>query len=214
MTTENIPAKDALYGQWVLNFASVATANATILNLSSGQTSMFNALANAFEDAYEESQAAKVTAKAKVGQKDSIRRSSETVFRNAAKMIGANMDVTAELKGDLGLKTTTTPVAPINPPTDLSATGFANGGNILKWKRNGNSKNSTFLIEARIGSSINWTFVAITTKTTFTHSGQTPGQQITYRVISQRAETQSLPSNLAVVYGPESAEVFSLPQAA
>lgn len=214
MTTENIPTKDALYSQWVLNFASVATANATILGLSSGQTSMFNALANAFEDAYDESQAAKVTSKAKTGQKDALRKSSETVFRNAAKMIGANMDVTAELKGDLGLKTTTTPVSPINPPTDLSATGYANGGNVLKWKRNSNSKRTTFLIEARIGSSINWTFVAVTTKTTFTHAGQTPGQQITYRVIAQRAESQSLPSNLAVVYGPESAEVVTLPLAA
>lgn len=214
MTTENLPRKDALYSQWVLNFASVATANATLLGLSSGQTSMFNALANAFEDAYDESQAAKVTSKAKTGQKDAVRQSSETVFRNAAKMIGANMDVTAELKGDLGLKTTTTPVAPINPPTELSATGYANGDNVLVWRRNGNSKGAMFMIEAKAGTAANWSLVDSTNRTRYTHANQTPGLEIKYRVYSKRGEVSSSPSNQASVYDTSETPVFTLSQAA
>lgn len=214
MVTENIPDKDALFSQWVLNFSSVATANATILGLTSGETSMFNALANAFEDAYDESQAAKVTAKAKVGQKDSIRNSCEPIFRKAAKMIGANSNVTAELKGDLGLKVTPTPVSPIVPPAELSVTGYANGDNVLVWKRNGNSTTTMFMIEAKAGTAANWSLVDSTKRTRYTHAGQTPGVEVKYRVYSKRGEVNSSPSNQASVYDNTETSVLTLKQAA
>ena len=43
--------------------------------------------------------------------------------------------------------------------------------------------------------------IGATTKTRFDHTGQTPGAKATYRVLAERADMSSLPSQSVTVYG-------------
>lgn len=209
-----IPAQDSLYGPWITTFASVATANITALNMTSGQALALTGLATAFTDALEDSTAKKAASQGAVATKDLIRSVSEESFRASAKLINANLGVSAELKAELGISVTPSVVTPVAPPTELVALGYDTGFNKLTWKRNGNMAGTTFLIEYRLGGSATWNFVAVTGKTKYMHPGQTPGIEITYRVTAQRDDLQSMPSNQSTLYGPEESEVLTLKQAA
>lgn len=214
MSYDSIPSKDDQYGPWIINFASVATANATLLNLSVGQTSTLTGLATAFENAQITNTAAKLAAKGAASAKRGMRQASEDQFRVTAKVINANPNIPSTLKSELGINVTPTPVGPVVPPIDLTAVGYANGQNRLKWKRGTNAPNTGYLIEASYGDSGEWSFVAMSTATRYTHMDQTPGVKVTYRVISQRAGVQGGSSNEAIVYGVGSAPVLTLHEAA
>ena len=90
-------------------------------------------------------------------------------------------------------------VAP-QTPTDLVVEGFSNGTNKLKFNRNGNKKNTVFIIEAKSGDAVDFVIVGTTTKTTFEHKNQKPGVKTVYRVRAQRGGDYSDYSNLATVY--------------
>lgn len=214
MSRVNIPTQDSLYGPWITTFASVATANITALGMTSGQALALTGLATAFNDAYEDATEKKTAAQGAVATKDLIRATSEEQFRAAGKLINANMSVSTALKAELGISVTPSVVSPVTPPTELVAIGYDTGFNKLTWKRNGNMAGTTFLIESRLGGSASWSFVAVTNKTKFMHSGQIPGVEITYRVTAQRDDLQSMPSNQSTLYGPEESETLTLKQAA
>lgn len=214
MATENVPSRDSLFAPWIINFASVATANATLLNLTVGQAANLTAHATLFETAFEENNAAKTNAKGKATVKRNIRKASEELFRGTAKVIAANGNIDPELKAELGINTSPSSLGPVVPVTDLAVAGFATGTNKLSWKRNGNADGTTFLIEARYGESAIWTLIDVATSTRYNHTDQTPGVQVQYRIISQRAGIKSDPSNEAVVYGTPAPESVSLKLAA
>jgi hypothetical protein len=62
---------------------------------------------------------------------------------------------------------------------------------MLKWNRNGNAPSTNFVIESRLNSSNTWVFVAATTKTSFVHVDQIPGEFTWYRILSTRAGKNS-----------------------
>lgn len=196
----DMPVTDALFQQWTSNFANVALANAADLGLTPAQTARIQAAANAFKDTYQASQDAKTILRARVGAKLSAREEAEEVFRSYGAMILSNPEVSPGLKGSLGMKANRTQGPPLTPVTDLSAAGYSNGGNVLRWNRNGNTDRTIFLIEAQYEGSLEWRFVGTTSRVRFVHADQVPGVPIVYRVTSRRGETQSLPSNLAPVY--------------
>lgn len=210
MASENIPGSDDAFASWIINFASVATANATLLNLTSGQTTNMTVLSTAFDNARIDSTAAKAASKGATTVKRNLRKANEELFRSVAKVITVNSEITPTLKAELGLNTTPVPVGPVAPATELSVTGYANGDNVLVWKRNGNASSTTFQIEAQFGSSTDWMMVGTSTKVRFTHAGQTPGVQVRYRIVSMRGGQLSSPSNTAYVYGSAPVEVFNL----
>lgn len=196
----DLPVYDVLFQQWATNFADVALANASELNLSPSQTLRMQEAADHFKATYLASEEAKVIARARVGAKIAARESAEEVFRSFGAMILSNPDVGAELKGKLGMKAGRTQGPPLTPATELSASGSSNGANILKWNRNGNTDRTLFLIEALYPGESGWQFVATTTKARCIHQDQTPGVRVIYRVTSQRGDKKSLPSGLAQVY--------------
>lgn len=214
MSRVDIPSFDSEYMPWIINFASVATANATLLNLTSGQTTNLTALATAFQNAYEDSEATKITAKSKVATKNSMRAASEAAFRSVAGFVNANDNVSDGVKADLGITITPSSAGPVVQPTDLVAVGGDNGTNRLAWSRTGNAYGTSFIIEAKIGESGPWTYVNSTTRVKYADAGRTPGIQIAYRVIAQRDGVSSSPSNTAVIYLASEAEVISLHKAA
>lgn len=214
MSRIDIPKQDSLFGPWASNFASVAAANVTTLQLTTGQATALTTLSNKFETAYTNSQVAKVNAKGKVGAKNIARGDCEEMIRSVAKVINASNTIPETLKADLGITISPSPIGPVTSPSSLVANGFDNGQNKLSWKRNGNAPRTAFLIEVKYGATGPWQFVAITSKTRFVHEGQTPGQMTTYRVFAQRNDFQSGASNLAVIYEDSVTEVITLPQAA
>lgn len=214
MASENIPAKDSQYGPWIINFASVATANATVLNMTGGQVAGLTGLATAFETAMVDSNEARLNAKGKTATKRLVRTTSEEQFRAAARVITANPAISSALKSELGLNVSPSPVGPVLPVDDLSVKGFSNGDNKLVWKRATNAQGTVFQVQAKVGGTGPWVIVGTTTRIRFTHSGQTPGVAMLYRIVSERGGTLSSPSNEASVYAGEETQVFTLKQAA
>jgi hypothetical protein len=90
-------------------------------------------------------------------------------------------------------------------PSRLTATGFSNGTNKLKWKNNNVSGRVVFVIEANKGGGDGWSMIGSTRKQTFVHSGVTPGQGYFYRVRAEATRGQvSAWSNQGMVYQPKS----------
>jgi len=82
----------------------------------------------------------------------------------------------------------------------MIAEGFSSGTTVLNWTRAGNPSGTDY-IEGQFGTSTTWTNVGHTSKTTFRHTGQTPGVRVVYRVRAQIGDAISEPSNEAIVYG-------------
>lgn len=214
MSRVDIPSQDAYFGPWITNFASVATANITALNMTSSQALQLTGLATAFSTSFDDTAEAKTNLASKVATKNTTRLVAEESFRAAAKFVNANNNVSSGLKAELGISMSPSPAGPVATPLDLTATGFSNGAVKLAWDRAGNAGGTAFLIEAKYGLSTVWSFVAMTTRAKYTHSNQTPGNQITYRVTAQRDGIQSEPSDIAVLYQVSEVETFTLKQAA
>lgn len=214
MSSVKIPATDPLFLQWIENFAAVATANATALGFTTGQTTNMTALATAFATAYEESQAIKVTAKSKTAAKDTMREASEGLFRGFAKMVNSNFNVSNELKAELGITVTPVSPSPVQVPVDLTVVGISTGVNKLAWKSNGNRPSVSYIIECKLPDQVVWSFAAVSSTLKYQHTGQLPGQQISYRVSAQRAGVQSVPCPPVVAYSDLESETVFLSQAA
>lgn len=96
----------------------------------------------------------------------------------------------------------TDPVAYLpNDPTELSAFGFSNGVNALKWKGNNSLGAVVYVVQAKIGASTDWVEVGTSTKQRFQHTPVTPGIRYEYRVFARAASADSNPTGTAVVYG-------------
>jgi hypothetical protein len=84
-------------------------------------------------------------------------------------------------------------------PRGLSATGFSNGTNRLKWTGNNVSGRVLFLIEANAGEG--WFMIGSTRKRSFAHTDVKPGQPYQYRVRAEATRGQvSSWSNTGSVY--------------
>jgi hypothetical protein len=86
-------------------------------------------------------------------------------------------------------------------PTELSATGFSNFVNVLRFTGNNLPNRARYLIEAKIGDATDYAIVGVSKAQKFKHLGVTPGVEYQYRVYAQTARGQvSDFSNEAVVY--------------
>jgi len=195
-----LPGPDAQYNDWGQNFSTVCTANAVALGLSAGELTEISGASSDFDNAYVTSETAKNAARGAVAMKDEARVETTEVYRRYARQFLADPSLPLSLLADLGLNVGSGGAGPVSVPTELSAVGYDNGENKLRWNRNGNVATTIFVVEARIGNEGEWFFVDVTTKTRFTHDGQTPGTEVFYRVYAQRAGSQSGYSNIAVVY--------------
>lgn len=214
MARVEIPTEDSLYLQWIENFAATATTNATALGLTSGQTTMLNAMATSFANNYAASQASKIATKGLVATKNDSRTASEELFRSTAKFVNANPNVPTGLKADLGINPSPVPSGPVVTPTFLNVVGYENGDNVVTWKRTGNATGTAFVLEVKMDSASPWTILATATKVKFVHTGQIPGQRISYRVYAQRGNFQSSPSAAVSVYDETESPVLTLHEAA
>lgn len=93
--------------------------------------------------------------------------------------------------------TTYVPVA----PTDLSAFGFSNGVNELKWSGNNTGGAVVFIVEVLIGDATEWAVAGTTKRQRYNHTPVEPGTRYEYRVFARAASGDSDNSGSAVVYG-------------
>jgi hypothetical protein len=87
-------------------------------------------------------------------------------------------------------------------PTNLVAVPNAPGSNNLTWDGNNPVGRITYVIEARIGDTLDWAIVGTATAQKFKHAGVVSGQVYNYRVRAQGSRNQTSEySNIAVCYG-------------
>lgn len=194
-----MPATEGAYLVWQNNFVSVAGDNAATLGLSAGEVSTITTATANFASAYDAVEAAKLAYQAAILTKKAAEAASRETLRQYAMEFKNNPSVSLALKTNLGLNMTITPLGPVVPPSDLTATAYTNGVNRLKWKRNGN-RQTVFIIEALYAGSSEWTIVGQATKTSIDFEDCVVGQGVTYRVRAMRSAVESAPSNFASVY--------------
>lgn len=86
-------------------------------------------------------------------------------------------------------------------PTDLSAFGYSNGVNLIKFKGNNRANAVVYEIWRREGDDGKWVMHKATKKQSFSDTPVTPGQYYEYKVRATAAKSISAFSNSAVVYG-------------
>lgn len=86
-------------------------------------------------------------------------------------------------------------------PTDLSAYGFSNGINKIRWVGNNKPGLVVYEIWRRHGDTAPWSLHGTSKKQSFTDTPVSPGQYYEYKVRAAAAKSTSNFSNSAVVYG-------------
>ena len=203
MPANYLPNPDAEFQLWLANFVTVAGANVAALGLLPADITALSGAQATFGGNLGQMKALQASAKAAVATKDASRKTVNNQVRSIVRRIQSNPAVTAALKNQLNINPRNTPKTRTPPaqPTYLLASPDSSGVNSLAWNRNGNKPNTTFVIEAMLGASTTFEQIGTTTKTKFDHTGQTPGVKATYRVIAERADMSSLPSQSVTVYG-------------
>jgi hypothetical protein len=208
-----IPKRDNVAKQWLTNFATVAQANATALGLTAGQATTLGNTVKDFATGIDDVESARNAYRGAVQSKVNARFNATKLVRPYAQRWMNSGTIAESLLAELGL-----PITPhttsLEDPKELVAVGYSNGDNKLSWKRNGNRNGTVFVIEAKYGASTNWGQIDAVTSTRYTHSNQTPGTQVVYRVRARRGEAVSGYSNTAVVYAGEGSSTSFLSQAA
>ncbi len=86
-------------------------------------------------------------------------------------------------------------------PTKLSAAGFSNGVNMIRFSGNNRRGNVVYEVWRRQGDEGLWLLHGTTKKQSFNDAPVTPGQYYEYKVRATAAKSISNFSNSAVVYG-------------
>jgi hypothetical protein len=92
------------------------------------------------------------------------------------------------------------PYVPV-APTALSAFGYSNGVNVLRFTGNNKSGVVVYEIWRLYGDTVDWGLYATTKKQSFEDNSVTPGEYYEYKVRAVAAKSASTFSNAAVVYG-------------
>lgn len=86
-------------------------------------------------------------------------------------------------------------------PTNLSAFGYSNGINKIRFSGNNRPGRVVYEVWRRHGDTADWGLHATTKRQSHTDTGITPGQYYEYKVRAVAAKSVSYFSNSAVVYG-------------
>ena len=117
MSAPYIPAKNALFNNWLLNFATLIAAAPTTYGLTSGDGTAITAVKTAWASAYAAAQNPSTRTPATVAAQDGARANAEAVARPMAMEVRLNASVSDALKIGLGLTIPNVPPTPIPAPT-------------------------------------------------------------------------------------------------
>ena len=193
----------------------MASANLASIGLVAADITALNLLRTPFTTGLDSVATTKQAAKAAVTAKDTEKDAYLVKLRELANKVLGTPNVPLNIVNQLGLNPPHTQPTKKTPtvPTNLLATPYAIGVNALDWKANGNIAGTQYLVDfSRNGS--DWEIAGTTTATKYSHTGQTPGQAMWYRVTAQRRNIQSDASLTAAVYLPTPSMFIEESQAA
>lgn len=203
-TNDYLPTKDANLAVWLKNYLNACTELQEELGLSDARLQELQDEIDQYDIA--------------------LKRYTEQIFIAQGATVGKNLKreqiirrvraYTREFKAkpdlspvDLGLLgvVKTQPGHPLQMVTRLVIVPSADGTNLIKWDRNGNSQTTNFIIECSPVGQNDFRFVGSTTKTRFKHLNQIPGRALWYRVFASRAgKTSPSCPPVSVYYSDES----------
>lgn len=195
-----IPGGDTQLDAWLDNFLKQCETYEAELGLDSGSIGTISTLKTAFETSLGNVVTAKEELKGLVSIKGEDRAEIVSLVRSFARQWKNDPTIPSNILNALGIVTSSTS-GPVTMVTNLTANGCGDGDNMLTWNRNGNVSGTTFVIESRLNGTATWVFAGATTKASFTHTGQTPGQAIWYRVISTRGNFSAGPTQPVLLFG-------------
>jgi hypothetical protein len=205
-TPDFLPAQDKAFEAWLQNFATKCALYESELDLTADDLLAIQSFVTVFGTDLDEVDAAKETLKGLVAGKNSDRNDIAADVRALARRFKGITGLSPTILNSLGIVATGT-AGPVVTVTNLVVSGCSDGFNTLSWNRNGNSQGTQFIIESSSNGTSNWELVAVTTKVSFEHKDQTPGEQQYYRIKSNRGGSTSNACMPVVVYpnGGESA---------
>ncbi len=184
----------------IQQFKNGFAANAAALGYEVDDIDAVLGAASAFNTAFNTAESAKVSSRYATQEKQDQYRSTAEVIRDYAQALKSNPLVTDEILEECGFEPSPAPAGPVVPPSDLTAKPQSDGMCLLKWKRNGNSTNTVYIVEAQIGSSSTWTVINAGTNLSYKDFDATPGIQRVYRVKARRRNVTSPASPSATIY--------------
>ena len=199
ITDTKMPEAD--YATALTNFLAVCNANKVPLALTTNDLTEIQAAATGFPttlNAWVAAQAAAGNAKT---AKDVQKATTATIINKWAKIFRANNAIPDALLDQLMVaphkpgRTSSPPVT----PTEFQCVADGDGNISMKWRRNGNTSATSFVIEWRGSASAPWTQIGATTRAKFSWQS-TPGEYAAFRVRATKKGQSSAASNQFVVW--------------
>jgi hypothetical protein len=197
-----LPSGESQFKLWYDNFVAKCEEYESELSLDAGQITAISVLNTAYNTKLNDAVSIKDSYEGAVADKNLARKNSTANIRAFAKQFKAIQGIAPGILKDLGIVSSSS-TGPVRTVTSLDVVGCDDGVNKLTWDRNQNAFSTTFAIEYKIGNTGTWAFAGTTTKVTFNHEDQIPGQLVWYRVTSSRAGTNSVPTPPVAAYGPQ-----------
>lgn len=196
------PGDDEKFAATLQNILTVANANLDVLNLTANDLAPLQTSQETLRTKIAASIAQRAAAFASTIERRNARTSAATNLRLLQSKIKTNPALPPQLATQLGIKSNSGRTQSLTPqtPADLVVTPDVNGTNTLRWKAGGNKRGAIYVVEARVGSATEFTFVNNSTRLSFAHTGQSLGISVSYRVKAQRNDKVSAYSNEAVAY--------------
>ena len=197
-----IPHSEAKYLEWLENFCAVAKANVAALGITADEMKALDDFSGQYDSSIKQSVALTAELKSMNERKVSIKKKSIACVRGIVKQIQAKQTIANDLKKQLQItvpgQSSPVPVVPFQP-LSLTVNVVSVGSYELKWDRNGNNRNTLFLVEAMFEDQKNFIPIITTSKSNFIHTGNKAGARITYRVKAQHGTIFSPPSLEAII---------------
>lgn len=171
------------------------SATPTAYGLTAAQASALDVAVTNFLDAKTAVEDKRSEYRAAVEEQNQFRDELVTLMSQYTSIIYKNPSVTPAMIALLGLEprdTSPTPSVPFTP-TSFEATPFADGSVNFSWNRNGNSRNTNFVIEQKNPGG-EWSVLTTTTKTKISLFGFNPGEEKWFRVYATVNGQVSAPS--------------------
>ncbi|WP_309711698.1 fibronectin type III domain-containing protein [Armatimonas sp.] len=202
MPQDYLPANDREFLAWLKNFNRVATTNKLIFAFTDDELEELTGAETTLEDAIATNDAAQSAAQAAMTAKTQAQAGATSMARAAAQRAQTSKAPDA-LRDAIGITVRDKVRSRLTAqtPLELVALAAADETHILKWKSGGNKSGTQYLIEAKIGESTTWTLIDVSTRVTYKHLEQPPGQKVRYRVRAKRGDSTSGYSNESGVYG-------------
>ncbi len=184
------------------NFITVADANKAELNITSATITSLIDVKTLLDTKIANRQTKQEEAVAATSEMNQTAKNAVDLVSLVNNSVKSDKAIPESLIELLGLDPDDNNFTPIVPlaPTDLVVEGRSNGINYLRWNNGGNKPRITYIVEAKIGEALVYSFVKATTKTRFEHKNQMPGVRAFYRVRAVHGDLESPNSNEAVVY--------------